>query len=449
MARIEAITVPKWGLTMTEGTVVAWLVEEGHRLAVGDVIMEMETSKLLNEVESQFSGVLRRKVAQEGDTLPVAALLAVVAEPEVSESEIDAFIADFRATDVAPSAEAATLSGSAVGAPKTEPGVQGGGAGSSDIPASLQAGGDDSNCRATLHARKFAAEHGINLNNVTGSGRGGRISVADIEQAIVAAGGTLPEQSAPAQADAATSAPAEGAPGSKAADETSGKRTECRPLSSMRRTIASRLQASKREAPHFRAVVDVDVDALLERRLALNAGPKEGRVTLTDLLVKACALALVEVPELNIQFDGEAVHRFADADVAVAVAIDDGLITPIIRAANRKSVSDIAGEFAELSLRARAGRLRAEEFQGGTFSISNLGMFGVRQFDAIINPPQAAILAVGTVEKRMVVRDDQPAVASMMTLTLSSDHRVIDGVTAARFLAALKSLLADPVRIGE
>lgn len=441
MARIEAITVPKWGLTMTEGTVVAWLVEEGQRLAVGDVLMEMETSKLLNEVESQFSGVLRRRVAQEGDTLPVAALLGVVAEPEVSETEIDAFIADFRATDVASSAEAATAAGSAVGAVTTEPQVRGGAAGSADIPASLQEGGDDSNCRATLHARKFAAEHGVNLNNVTGSGRGGRISVADIEQAIVAAGGTLPEQSAPAQA--------ESAPGSQAAAAMAENRAERRSLSSMRRTIASRLQASKREAPHFRTVVDVDVDALLERRLALNAGLQEGRVTLTDLLVKACALTLVEVPELNIQFDGEAVHRFADADVAVAVAIDDGLITPIIRAANRKSVVDIAGEFAELSGRAREGRLRAEEFQGGTFSISNLGMFGVRQFDAIINPPQAAILAVGTVEKRMVVRDDQPAVASMMTLTLSSDHRVIDGVTAARFLAALKSLLADPARIGE
>jgi len=350
---------------------------------------------------------------------------------------------------VPPSAEAGYAAIGAAAATTTAAPGTGGAYPMLDIPASLRTGGDDSACRATLHARKFAAERGINLNNVSGSGRGGRISVIDIERAIVAAGGALLEQPVAEQGDAAPPGPAQHTPATKTAGTTAGNRVELHPLSSMRRTIASRLQASKREAPHFRAVVDVDVDALLERRMAINAGLRDGRVSLTELLVKACGLALVEVPELNIQFDGETVHRFADADVAVAVAVDDGLITPIIRAANRKSLMDIAGEFADLSTRAKEGRLRAEEFQGGTFSISNLGMFGVRQFDAIINPPQAAILAVGTVEKRMVVREDRPAVASVMTLSLSSDHRVIDGVTAARFLGVLKSLLAEPARIGD
>jgi pyruvate dehydrogenase E2 component (dihydrolipoamide acetyltransferase) len=214
----------------------------------------------------------------------------------------------------------------------------------------------------------------------------------------------------------------------------------------MRLTIARRLQASKRDAPHFRVVVDVEVDALLALQQALGGGQQ---VTINDLLVKACAASLMEVPACNVQFDGAVLRRFSDADIAVAVAVDDGLITPIVRAANRKPLAEISSELRELVGRARAGRLQAGEFEGGTFSISNLGMYGVRQFDAVINPPQAVILAVGAAGRRVVVRDEQPAVASVMTLSLSSDHRVIDGATAAKFLAVLQRLLEQPQTLAD
>jgi len=526
MARIQAITVPKWGLTMTEGTVTEWLVNEGDTIRVGDPIMDMETSKIVNVVESIVAGTLRRKLARPGDTLPVAALMGVVAEADVADAEIDSFIASYVvdvAADVptgaaptpvaaepqpatpqpatpqpaAPQSAApqpATPSAAAARPAATETAPAHGG--KTSVPAALGEGGDDSAVHATVHARRLAAELGVNLNNVTGSGRNGRVSVANLEQAVVAAGGSLAPKSpaprgpgvSPVPADdsriPATSvarrlakslginlhqcrptgrhgrvckydveaanalvkgAPAPAAPTPELAAETAAA-VQAVPMSGMRRTIASRLQTSKQSIPHYRVSMDIRLDALLALRRQINDADPGVNVSVNDCVVKAVAMALAKVPEVNVQYDeaSQTIHRFNDADISVAVAIADGLITPIVRAANTKTLTRISAEVRELSTRARAGTLKADEFQGGSFSISNLGMYGVRQFDAIINPPQAAILAVAAGEQRMVVERGEPQVATVMTVSLSSDHRVIDGAVAAQFLQVVKRFMETP-----
>jgi pyruvate dehydrogenase E2 component (dihydrolipoamide acetyltransferase) len=217
-------------------------------------------------------------------------------------------------------------------------------------------------------------------------------------------------------------------------------------MSGMRRTIAGRLQASKQSIPHYRVSMDIKLDALLALRKQVNDGDPGVNVSVNDCVVKAVAMALVKMPEVNVQFDeaSQTIRRFRDADISVAVAIDDGLITPIVKAANSKTLTEISAEVRELATRAKAGTLKAEEFQGGSFSISNLGMFGVRQFDAIINPPQAAILAVAGAEQRPVVENGELTVATAMTVSLSSDHRVIDGAVAAQFLQVVKRFMETP-----
>ncbi len=212
----------------------------------------------------------------------------------------------------------------------------------------------------------------------------------------------------------------------------------------MRRTIANRLQQSKQTAPHYRVHIDAELDSLLDARRRINDANTEARVSVNDFIVKACACALMRVPALNVQFDGETVRQFADADIAVAVALEEGLITPIIKAANTKGLIAISNEMRDLATRAKLGTLKADEFQGGTFSVSNLGMYGIKQFDAVINPPQGAILAIGASEVRPVIRDGEVASATTVTLSLSSDHRIIDGAVAARFLSVLRGYLEQP-----
>ena len=369
-------------------------------------------------------------------------------------------------------------------------------AGTPSVPEALKGGDDDSGVHATVHARRLAAELGVDLNKVNGTGRNGRVSVADIEQAIVAAGGNLPEKAlvqrvpevntapsddsdVPATSVArrlakslgvnlhqcrptgrhgkvckydveaahalASGAPAPAAPTPEIAAETAPV-FESVPLSGMRRTIASRLQASKQTIPHYRVSMDIRLDALLALRKQVNDGDPGINVSVNDCVVKAVAMALVKMPEVNVQYDeaSQGILRFKDADISVAVAIDDGLITPIVKAANSKTLSQISTEVRDLATRAKAGTLKADEFQGGSFSISNLGMYGVRQFDAIINPPQAAILAVAGGEQRMVVENGEPRVATVMTVSLSCDHRIIDGAVAAQFLQVLKRFMETP-----
>ena len=408
--RIRALTMPKWGIEMQEGTVTAWHIEPGRRVEKGEPLLDVETEKIVNSVESPASGTLRIVLAGAGDTCKVGELVGVLAEPGVGDAEVDAFIRNFRPADTSferddsagGEAPAATAAAAATAQPAT--------------PAAPSEDGDEP--RVSPIARRLAEKLGIDPSRIVGTGRNGRVSKEDVEAyaAKLAA--------APAPAPEATAA------------ATPLRRER---LTSMRATIARRLGESKQTIPHYRVSIDLDADALLARRRALaDTGV---RVSVNDLLLEAVARALVRHPRVNAQFDGNEVLEFGQADVAVAVATDSGLITPVIRAADGKPVERLAAESRELAARARAGKLTREEISGGTFTVSNLGMYGVQAFDAIINPPQVAILAVGAAESRPVVRDGALAVGTRMTVTLSSDHRVVDGAAAAAFLAMLAALV--------
>ena len=408
--RIRALTMPKWGIEMQEGTVTAWHIEPGRRVEKGEPLLDVETEKIVNSVESPASGTLRIVLAGAGDTCKVGELVGVLAEPGVGDAEVDAFIRNFRPADTSferddsadGKAPAATPAAAATAQPAT--------------PAAPSEDGDEP--RVSPIARRLAEKLGIDPSRIVGTGRNGRVSKEDVEAyaAKLAA--------APAPAPEATAA------------ATPLRRER---LTSMRATIARRLGESKQTIPHYRVSTDLDADALLARRRALaDTGV---RVSVNDLLLEAVARALVRHPRVNAQFDGNEVLEFGQADVAVAVATDSGLITPVIRAADGKPVERLAAESRDLAARARAGKLTREEITGGTFTVSNLGMYGIKSFDAIINPPQVAILAVGAAEPRPVVRDGALAVGTRMTVTLSSDHRVVDGAAAAAFLAMLAALV--------
>ena len=408
--RIRALTMPKWGIEMQEGTVTAWHIEPGRRVEKGEPLLDVETEKIVNSVESPASGTLRIVLAGAGDTCKVGELVGVLAEPGVGDAEVDAFIRNFRPADTSferddsagGEAPAATAAAAATAQPAT--------------PAAPSEDGDEP--RVSPIARRLAEKLGIDPSRIVGTGRNGRVSKEDVEAyaAKLAA--------APAPAPEATAA------------ATPLRRER---LTSMRATIARRLGESKQTIPHYRVSIDLDADALLARRRALaDTGV---RVSVNDLLLEAVARALVRHPRVNAQFDGNEVLEFGQADVAVAVATDSGLITPVIRAADGKPVERLAAESRELAARARSGKLTREEITGGTFTVSNLGMYGIKSFDAIINPPQVAILAVGAAEPRPVVRDGALAVGTRMTVTLSSDHRVVDGAAAAAFLATLAALV--------
>ena len=410
--RIRALTMPKWGIEMQEGTVTAWHVEPGRRVEKGDPLLDVETEKIVNSVESPASGTLRIVLAGAGDTCKVGELIGVLAEPGVGDAEVDAFIRSFRPADTSferddsAAAEPAAAPATATAAPS---------------PAASDDGDEP---RVSPIARRLAEKLGIDTSRIVGTGRNGRVSKEDVE-AYAASLASTPTVEAPVATAPALSA---------AAAPLRRER-----LTSMRATIARRLGESKQTIPHYRVAIDLDADALLARRRSLaDAGVK---VSVNDLLLEAVARALLRHPRVNAQFDGNEVLEFGQADIAVAVATDSGLITPVIRAADAKPVERLAAESRELAERARAGKLTREEITGGTFTVSNLGMYGIKSFDAIVNPPQVAILAVGAAEARPVVRDGALAVATRMTVTLSSDHRVVDGAAAAAFLATLAELV--------
>jgi pyruvate dehydrogenase E2 component (dihydrolipoamide acetyltransferase) len=422
--RIYPITMPKWGIEMTQGTITAWHAAPGQAVTKGDTLLDVETEKIVNSVEAPVSGTMRRILADVGATENVGVLIAVFAEPEVSEAEVDSFVSSFRPADTSfePDAGSASSTAAPVAAPATPPPPTDGGTKVSPI------------------ARRLAEKLGIDITQVKGTGTHGRVSKEDVEAyaARLQAGG----------ASAATGGDSAGSTAHTA--EMPVPAVSAAPMrermSSMRATIARRLLESTQSIPHYRLSADVDLTALVAHRSALNASVAT-QISINDLIVRATALALVRHPDVNAQLQGEEVLKYAQADVAVAVASDHGLVTPIVRAADTKGVSRIAAEIADLAERARTGRLTREEITGGTFTVSNLGMYGIDRFDAIINPPQVAILAVGAARDRVVVRKGQPSVAKVVALTLSCDHRVVDGATGAKFLATLRELLEAPTQL--
>ena len=406
--KIFPITMPKWGIEMQQGTITEWHAAPGGALAKGAPLLDVETEKIVNSVEAPVAGTLRRIVAETGSTEAVGALIAVFADAAVSEAEIDAFITGFKPADAsfdhadAPAAPAAAA-----------PAV--------DAAA-------DGEARISPIARRIAERLGVDITLVKGTGRNGRVSKEDVEAYAASIG---------VQAGAAPAAAPVVAPTAPTAPTGDGVVRE--KMTSMRATIARRLLESKQGIPHYRLAADVDLTALLARRAALRAAGTE--VSVNDLLVRACALTLVKHPAVNAQLQGDEVHKFPHADIAVAVATVGGLVTPIVRSADTKSAAQIGAETGDLAARARSGKLTREEITGGTFTLSNLGMFGIDRFDAIINPPQVAILAVGAGADRVIARGGGVVVAKVATLTLSCDHRVVDGAIGAQFLQALRQTI--------
>ena len=435
------ILMPALSPTMTEGTLSRWLKKEGEAIAAGDVIAEIETDKATMEVEAVDEGVLGRILVADGtEGVRVNAPIGVIVE--AGEAVPDAGEAASAPAAAAPEASQATDT------PK-QPEHK-----AATAPASRSAQ-DGGRLFISPLARRLAREAGIDPAAVTGSGPHGRIIRADIEAAQKpTAAAPQPEAAAP-KAAAASPAPSQApapAPVKPAPVAITAPHQKI-PNSNIRRVIARRLSESKQFVPHFYVSIDVELDRLLALRSELNASaPKEGpgqfKLSVNDLLVKAAAVTLRRVPKVNASYTDEAIILYDDVDISIAVSIPDGLITPIIRQADAKSLSQLSNGAKALIARAREGKLKPEEFQGGSFSISNMGMYGVRDFSAILNPPQGAILAIGAGDKRAVVRaGDRIEVATVMTCTLSVDHRVIDGALAAQWMSVFKSVVEAPMSL--
>ncbi len=399
----ETIQMPKLGFDMAEGTLVRWVKHEGETVSKGDVLAEIETDKATVEVEASAGGVLRKLLVQEHTTVPVGTPIAVVG---TADEPIDAVVP--RAT-AEPPHEAAAATPSASAAPPPVP----------ESPAVAVAPGA---VRASPLARRMARERGVDLGRVRGSGPGGRVVSRDL-------GGARPGVTP-------------SAPGSVPAG--AGRVT----LSRLRSAIGRRMTASKQTAPHFYVTVELDAGPVMDLRAELNASlPEASKYSVNDFIVKASALALREFPNLNASLDGDSVVRHADVNIGVAVATEDGLLTVVVPAADGKPLRQVADELRASVARARQGRVRTEDVEGSTFTVSNLGMFDVESFIAIINPPEAAILAVGGVREVPVVIDRSVVPGRRLNVTLSADHRVTDGAEAARWLQVLRAYLEHPVRL--
>jgi len=445
---LKAFTMPKWGIEMSEGMIGEWMVAEGQDFARGDVLTLIETDKITNEVEAEADGRFVRILAQAGETLPVGALLAVFGDATDDTGAIDAFVAAFQPAD----ARMAADSDEPVARIVVEPT-----AAVATIPDSVA---------ISPAARARAEQEGVDVSAVSGTGRGGRIMLQDIDQALRPATtltlvGTYPA-TAPGTAFASPMArrlaarhgvdlgglTGTGPRGRICKDDVLARAkpkagaVEVIAMTPLRKAIARRLTEAKQQIPHFYLRRRVRADRLLAVR-----GGSTVRASVNDYLVRAVALALVEVPGVNIQVHGTEVHHFASADIAIAVATEKGLLTPVLRGAEQMSLAEIGEAIADLAARARAGKLKQDEIEGGSFSMSNLGPYGVEQFDAIINPPQGAILAIGAARPEPIDDDGAIRIVPVLHLSLSCDHRAIDGTDGARFLAALAGLIENPERL--
>ena len=417
------LKMPALSPTMEEGTLAKWLVKEGDTVKSGDLLAEIETDKATMEFEAVDEGTVARILVAEGtDGVKVGTVIAVIAGEDEDASEAKA------APAPAPAAE-----------PKTEaaPAAPAAPSAAAPAPAPAPAASGD-RIKASPLAKRLAAEQGIDLKSLTGTGPGGRVVKADLEGAPAGTAAPAPTAAAP------TATPA---PATAGAIPDFGIPHEDEKLSGMRKTIARRLTESMQQSPHIYLTVDIRLDALLKLRGELNASLESRGVKLSvnDMLIKALAVALERVPACNVSFGGDVMRKYSRADISVAVSIPGGLITPIIVDAGGKSMSKISTEMSELAAKAKEGKLQPSEYQGGTASISNMGMMGIKQFTAVINPPQAMIIAIGAGEKRPYVVDDALAIATVMSATGSFDHRAIDGADGALLMKTFKELVESPL----
>ena len=431
------VLMPALSPTMEEGTLAKWHVKKGDNVRSGDVIAEIETDKATMEVEAVDEGVVEDILVAEGTegvkvNTPIARLAGEGEAAPAPKAEAPKAAEPAKAPEPA-KAEAPQPAAAPVAA----------------APAPAKAA-DGGRIFASPLARRLAEQKGIDLAGVAGSGPHGRIVKVDIDKAQPGAAKPAPAAAAPAAAPAST--PAAAAPREHKSLEQMGIPAgsyDLIPLDGMRKTVARRMTDSFRDVPHFPLTLDIEIDELLAARTKINGLlEKSGvKVSVNDFVMKAAAMALVKVPEANASYSPEGIAMHHHADIAMAVAIPGGLITPIIRKAETKGLAQIATEAKDLAARARDKKLKPDEFQGGTFSVSNLGMFGIKSFASIINEPQGCIMSVGAGEKRPVVKGDQIVIANVMSVTLTCDHRVVDGAVGARFLAAFKEMLEEPLRM--
>ncbi len=432
----KTIQMPALSPTMEEGTLAKWLVKEGDSVSSGDLLAEIETDKATREFEAVDEGIVAKILVSEGtEGVKVGTVIAIIAEEGEDVAEGAASGGEAKAE--APKADAPPAKeekADAAPPPKAA------------APAKAEAP-SEGRVKASPLARRLAEAQGVDLSGVAGSGPNGRIVKADLEGAKSGAAATAapaaaaqPAASAPAAAPSApTAAPA--------AAQDFGIPHEVVKLNGMRKTIARRLTESKQQVPHIYLTVDIQLDKLLKLRGELNAGltSRNVKLSVNDMLIKALGVALMEVPECNVQFAGDQMLQFQRADISVAVSIPGGLITPIITDANSKGVAAISNAMKDLAARAKDGKLKPDEYQGGTASLSNMGMFGIKQFEAVINPPQAMIMAIGAGEKRPYIVEDSVQIATVMSATGSFDHRAIDGADGARLMKVFKELVESPM----
>jgi pyruvate dehydrogenase E2 component (dihydrolipoamide acetyltransferase) len=425
------VIMPKLSPTMEEGQISRWLKKEGDKVSMGEPLAEIDTDKATMEMQALANGVLRKILISEGQSAPLGQIIAVIGEPN---EDIASLLSEAPQTAKQEQAQPQEQP-----APPQQPPPQAkaaAAASSSTAPRSVDNGqpraavSDSARMIVSPLAARMAAEAGIDLRSLQGSGPGGRIIKRDIEAAI-------------SQPKAAPSYPRAVEPGQIPQIGASAYRDE--PASQIRQTIAKRLVTSLGPVPHFFLTTEIEMDRAAEMRKGINALDPDLKISINDIIIKVAAAALIQHPEVNASFQEKFVRYYEHADMGVAVAIEDGLITPVVRAADQKSLSQIATEVRELADRARSKKLKPEEYTGATFSISNLGMFGIDEFTAVINPPEGAILAVGAMTAKPVVRDNEIVIRQMMRVTMSCDHRVIDGATGAKFLQTFKKILENPL----
>ena len=434
------VIMPKLSPTMEEGQLSRWLKKEGDKVSMGEPLAEIDTDKATMEMQALGNGVLRKILIQEGESAPLGQLIAIIGEPD---EDISALISKSGPSEPAGTSAPPEPKESETKEPaETKPAPAaaaatdsaGGNGQRASKPAEAVSGG---RLIVSPLAARMAAESGIDLRSINGSGPGGRIIKRDVEGLISQSGAARQPDKSHLRVVGSTTVP-RSAPGQASAyhDE---------PITEIRRIIARRLVTSLGPIPHFFLTTEIEMDRAAEMRAGIKELDPELKISINDIIIKVAAAALIQHPQVNASFQEKVIRYYEHADIGVAVAIEDGLITPVVRAADQKSLSEIAAEVRELAERARAKKLKPEEYTGASFSISNLGMFGIDEFTAVINPPEGAILAVGAMSAKPVVRDNQVVVRQMMRVTMSCDHRVIDGATGAKFLQTFKKILENPL----